>query len=261
MMALNKATGAEVWQLPGGGGYGILSFKAGGDDIAVIGGNYIRVSDGKVLIPRVADMPGGMNTIDGNMVYFGGSHASFYRWEAKADGGLSITPLIQEEYDRVRIPGGDNPKLKVDPTITGFATASPLYHDGLLYCLGNFGMLVVVDTHKTKQKDAVVYNMFPPFDLKNPYSRKTFGMGIGASPILAGKYIYMIDSAGCTLVVEPGREFKLVSKNNIDYTVPEGWEPRHWMGPHHEQFEASPIVDGNRIYMRGEQFLYCIGEK
>jgi hypothetical protein len=71
----------------------------------------------------------------------------------------------------------------------------------------------------------------------------------------------MIDSAGCMIVMAPGREYKQVAKNNIDYTVPEGWEPTHWTGPHHEQFEGSPIVDGNHIYLRGEQFLYCIGEK
>ena len=262
MMALDKATGAVAWQQPGGvGGYSIISFNAGGADFAIIGGNYVRVSDGKVVIQRVGDMPGGMTVINDHAVYFGGGRASFYRWEAKGDGGLSITPLIQEEYNRVTLPGGDNPALKVDPTIGGFVTASPLYHDGLLYSLGNFGKLVVVDTRKTRQKDAIVYDTFPPFDFRNPYSRKSSGMGIGASPALAGKYIFMLDSANCMIVMEPGREYKQVAKNTIDYTVPEGWEPKHWMGAHHEQTEASPVFNGNHIYIRGEQYLYCIGEK
>jgi outer membrane protein assembly factor BamB len=261
MKALNKTTGKEIWSQPIGGGYCILPFKAGGTDFVISAGSYIRVSDGKIVIPRVGDMPGGMMVLNDNMVYFGDTHASFVRWEAKADGGLSITPLIKEEYDRVNLPTGDSPKLKVDPTITGCVTASPLYHDGLLYSLGNFGKLVVVDTRKTTQKDAVVYSNFPPFDFKNNYSRKSVGMGIGASPALAGKYIYMIDFANCMIVMEPGPEYKQVAKNTIDYTVPEGWEPKHWMGAHHEQTEASPIFDGSRIYIRGEQFLYCIGEQ
>jgi hypothetical protein len=86
-------------------------------------------------------------------------------------------------------------------------------------------------------------------------------MGICASPALAGKYIYMLDSAGCVLVLDPGREYKQVAKNNIDEIVPEGWEERYWMGPHHEQTEAALTFDGSRIYVRGEQYLYCVGKR
>jgi outer membrane protein assembly factor BamB len=267
LIALNKQTGEEIWKSSAKpwDPYSILVIKAGGVDFAVVGGNYVRVSDGKVVIPCVGDMPGGMNVLNDNMVYYGGGYASFSRWEAKADGGLSVTPLVQENYNRIRLPGGDNPKLNVDKTITGFVTASPLYNDGLLYSLGNFGKLVVVDTQKTRQTDAIVYDNFPPFDFKNPYTRKSCGMGIGASPALAGKYIYMIDSANCMIVMAPGREYKQIAKNTIDCTVPE-WAPLegiqgYYTGPHHEQTEASPIFEGSRIYIRGEQFLYCVGEK
>ena len=51
-----------------------------------------------------------------------------------------------------------------------------------LSCLGNFGKLNVTDTLKTKEADALVYGTFPPFDFRNPYSRKTHGLCIGASP-------------------------------------------------------------------------------
>ena len=30
------------------------------------------------------------------------------------------------------------------------------------------------------------------------------------------------------------------------------------MGPHHEQTEASLAFEGSRIYIRAEQFLYCV---
>ncbi len=61
--------------------------------------------------------------------------------------------------------------------------------------------------------------------------------------------------------MEPGREYKQVSRNAIDCIVPQGWETNHYVGPHQEQTEACPVPDGNRLYIRGEQFLYCIGEK
>jgi hypothetical protein len=195
------------------------------------------------------------------MAYYTSGTAGYYRLEPKRDGGLASTPLVKEEYDRIVFPKGDNPKYKIDTTISDFFTASPLYHDGLLYCLGNWGRLVVVDTQKYTTADAVVYTSFLPFDLKNSFSRKSVGFGIVASPALAGKHIYMIDSAGCVLVLDPGREYKQVAKNNIDETVPEGWDPKHWMGPHHEQTAAALTFDGSRIYIRGEQYLYCVGKK
>jgi len=63
------------------------------------------------------------------------------------------------------------------------------------------------------------------------------------------------------IVMEPGKEYKQVAKNNIDETVPTAWEEKHWMGAHHEQTEASPVFEGSRIYIRGEQYMYCVGEK
>ncbi|MBI3832546.1 MAG: hypothetical protein HY291_23690 [Planctomycetes bacterium] len=263
---LNKATGEEIYKEPFGCAYSIVTFPSNGVDFAVSAGNYFRVKDGKVIIPCVGDMPRGQMVVNGNMIYFSAAHVSYNKWEPKGGDEIAVTPLIPEVYNRIGLPGGDSPSLKVDQTITGFRTASPLYHDGLLYNLSNFGNLAVMDTQKVKAQDGLVYTTFPPFDFKNPYSRKTFGMGIGASPALAGKYIYMIDSANCTIVMEPGRAYKEVSKNAIEESVPEpssnasGSKP-YWMGPHQEQTEASPIFDGNRIYIRGEQYLYCIGEK
>ena len=269
--ALNKATGEEIWRPTQAEGvearftdaYSFLTLRANGVDYLVYFGSYLRVSDGKILVCCPRDLGGSLLTMHDNVIYFTAAHAGFWRWEAKPDGAFTITPLIREEYNRVGFPFGQNPafKFKLDDTIAGFYTASPLYHEGLLYCVGNAGRLVVLDTSKTRQSDTMVYTSFPPFDFKNGFGRKSPGFGLAASPILAGGNIYMLDSAGCTVVMKPGREFKLVAKNNIDYTVPEGWEPKHWMGPHHEQTAASPIVDNNRIYIRGEQFLYCIGEK
>jgi hypothetical protein len=221
------------------------------------------VSDGKIVVPRGSNWPGGtMSVINDNTFYFF-FHLSFWRWEAKPDGGLAVTPLIDGEYHNATVPSGQNPafKFKLDDTLATACSASPLYHEGLLYCVANAGRLVVADTKVTQKDKVVVYSSFPPFDFKNGFGRKTFGMGMGASPALGGKYVYMIDSTNCTIVMAPGREYKQIAKNNIDYTVPEGWEPRHWVGPHHEQTEASLVFDGNRIYIRGEQFLYCVGEK
>ena len=262
--ALDKATGKELFAFEGPAGWGpfaITPFELGGVSYLLVSGTIYRASDGKIAVPRPPDLAGDRGVVSANMAYFSSGTAGYYRLEPKRDGGLSSTPLVKEEYNRVVFPKGDNPKYKIDPTISDFYTASPLYHDGLLYCLSNWGRLVIVDTQKYTSNTAVVHTSFLPFDLKNPFSRKTPGFGICASPAMAGKHIYMIDSAGCVLVLEPGREFKQVAKNNIDETVPEGWEEKYWMGPHHEQTVGALFFDGNRIYIRGEQYLYCVGKK
>jgi hypothetical protein len=120
---------------------------------------------------------------------------------------------------------------------------------------------VVFDAKATSAKNALVYCKKLPFDMKNPKHRKTWGCGIGASPCFAGKYIYMIDNAGCTLVIEPGREYKQVAKNNLDHVQEAGWEEKHWNDHYHEVTLSTPVFEGNRLYVRGEQFLYCISEK
>ncbi len=257
LVGYNKTTGAELWRTAGGG-YSILPYKVNGVDYAIVGCNVIRVSDGKIVLPSPRDVGGNLPALHENTVYYTGGNAAFFKIDSNA-GELKYTPLIQEEYNRVSFPI-DDPSKKWEPMFN-FYTASPIYHDGLLYCLSNWGKLVVVDTTKTKQADAIVYNKNLPFDFKNPKQRKTLGCGIGASPALVGKYIYMTDNAGCTLVIEPGREFKLVAKNNIDYTMPKGWEQNYWIEKYHEITLSTPIYEGGRMYLRGEQNFYCIGEK
>jgi outer membrane protein assembly factor BamB/fructose-specific component phosphotransferase system IIB-like protein len=256
--ALDKASGTDLWKNPkAANGWSILPLKAGETDFVVTNGTFFRVSDGKDFF----SCSGGTMTMQDSVVYITSAQwwTGFYKFEAAGKDELKVTPLITDEYQRMALPYPAE-KTRWEPMVNNY-TACPLYHNGLVYCLGNWGRLIVLDTTKTSIKDGLVYNTIVPFDFKNPQSRKSLGMGIGASPIFAGKHIYMIDSAGCMIVMAPGREYKQVAKNNIDYTVPEGWEPTHWTGPHHEQFEGSPIVDGNHIYLRGEQFLYCIGEK
>jgi outer membrane protein assembly factor BamB len=262
--ALDKTSGKELFEFEGPASWGpfaITPLEIGGVAYVIVAGTIYRASDGKVALARPPDLAGNLVVASGTMAYFTGGHAGYYNLKPKPEGGLASTPLIKEVYERISFPKGDNPKYKIDPTISDFYTASPLYHDGLLYCLSNWGRLVVVDTRKYTSADAVVSASYLPFDLKNAFSRKSVGMGIGASPSLAGEHLYMIDSAGCVLVLAPGREVRQVAKNNIDEIVPEGWEQKHWMGPHHEQTEATLTFDGSRIYIRGEQYLYCVGEK
>jgi hypothetical protein len=269
LTALNKTTGAEVYKTPFGAGLAIVTFKSNGVDFGVTGGHYFRVKDGKVMVPRTGDMPGDGMIVQGDMVYYLTGHVTYVKVSPKGSDEISIQSLIPQDYNRIPLVGGYCPTIQHTPGIDCIPDSQigfPLYCDGLLYGLKCYGGLNVVDTSKLTTKEAIVYHSFPPFEHRNPQSRKTYGMGIGSSPALAGKYIYMIDSANCTLVLEPGRTYKEISKNFIEELLPPrqpntfGSKP-YWMGPQQEQTESSLIFEGQRLYLRGESNMYCISEE
>ena len=115
--------------------------------------------------------------------------------------------------------------------------SSPILWDGLVYQAdgrsdGRPANLVCFDL----KTGAEVYN--------TPIN--TAGKSL-ASPILVrGKLLFVLDE-GTTVVVEPGRTFKVVGKNKLDGEVLD--------------FGASPAVADGKLYLRSQSYLYCIGEK
>src|SRR5262249_8243631 len=81
-------------------------------------------------------------------------------------------------------------------------------------------------------------------------------VGNVASLALGGKNIYMVSNMGTVVVFEPGKTFKEVARNQMGYCVDRvfNFEPA-------EIFQTAPIFEGERMYLRGEQNLYCIGAK
>jgi outer membrane protein assembly factor BamB len=68
------------------------------------------------------------------------------------------------------------------------------------------------------------------------------GLGtIYASPVGAGGHIYIADREGKTAVVEQSDSFKSVAVNTLE-----------------DSFDATPVVVGNELYLRGSKHLYCI---
>ncbi len=70
---------------------------------------------------------------------------------------------------------------------------------------------------------------------------------LGSPIVLRGKLVFLLDD-GETVVVEPGLEFKVISRNKLgDGTALD--------------FGSSPAVWDGKIYIRSQNFLYCVGEK
>ena len=63
-----------------------------------------------------------------------------------------------------------------------------------------------------------------------------------ASPSLVGDKLYLVSTKGVAYIVSASREFKVLGVN-----------------PLNERVSASPAFQDGRIYLRGEEHLYCIG--
>jgi len=124
-------------------------------------------------------------------------------------------------------------------------------HENLVYLVNNAGVLTVVDLEAGK----VLYQRLLDLDVFQAHNEGA-ARGVGASPTLAGEYVYCLGNNGAAVVIEAGRTFKQVAKNKIESLV----MPRHW-SQRQERFVANPVFDGRRLYIRGEGHLYAIGPR
>jgi len=108
---------------------------------------------------------------------------------------------------------------------------SPLLHKGLLYFLkSNQGILTCVNVatgqpHYSNQR------------------LESIG-GIYASPVGVGDRVYFLSRDGNATVIRHGSEYSVLATNTLD-----------------DDFDASPVIVGDEIYLRGHQYLYCIANK
>jgi outer membrane protein assembly factor BamB len=63
------------------------------------------------------------------------------------------------------------------------------------------------------------------------------------SPVAAAGRIYLTDRDGTTLVIKQSDKLEVLATNRLDDPV-----------------DASPVAVGKHLYLRGEKYLYCIGE-
>ncbi|MDB5307825.1 MAG: outer rane biosis protein BamB [Gemmataceae bacterium] len=123
--------------------------------------------------------------------------------------------------------GPENPaelwRLKFTPDVV-----SPLLIDDVVYLLGD-GPLTAVEAKTGKQ----IYRQQLP--AKQIYR---------GNMVYADGRIYIVGRDGIGLVVQPGKEFKVLATNDLK-----------------EKVYASPAVAGGRLYIRSWDHLYCFGMK
>ncbi len=178
--------------------------------------------------------------------------------EPMAAGNIYCTPVAEGKFAwlfgvskfELSSEGGEV-RMKRLAAIEGasqFTVSSPLVYGGLVYSLNAEGTLNVADAETGKLVYSKRLDMWPLFHYN----------AVGATPSVAlgGKYVYLMDNLGTTVVVEQGRSFKQVALNRIDTLMQIPWP----LSPQ-ERFEASPVFDRDEMFVRGHANLYCIGSK
>jgi outer membrane protein assembly factor BamB len=104
--------------------------------------------------------------------------------------------------------------------------SSLVYYDGLLYMVGDVGVLTVVDA----TSGARVF-------------QQRIGGVYSASPVAADGKVYLVSEDGETIVISAGRTPGVLSRNKLD-----------------ARQLASPAVAGARLFIRTDDVLYAIGK-
>lgn len=253
--ALDAKTGEIAWRGSKAGlGLGIMPAVIDGTAVVVTATDVFRASDGKVL----------WASKDRGLIAMGGpSLGDSKLLVARGALGLTIFDLSSASGESYTASGknvqcgtnadnyfDDDGHNKKGTWRDQWVFCAPLYHDGLAYLVDGWGRLFVVDVNA----GTLVYRQQLPLEpLVGVRS-----VAVASSPALGGKNIYVFDNQGTCVVFEPGRTYKQVARNKI-----ETWMPRPHSGEGWQEVStfAAPVFDGKCIYVRGENSLYCIGEK
>lgn len=124
-------------------------------------------------------------------------------------------------------PGMDNVKILWENDEYLPEASSPVAYQGFLYLATSYGVVVCYDA-QTGEK----------------YWEHEAGQGFYSSPVIADGKLYVIDMNGKMHIFKTGKEKTILSEPELG-----------------EKAFATPAFTDNRIYLRGQKNLYCIGTK
>ena len=104
--------------------------------------------------------------------------------------------------------------------------ASPVVSDGLLFIATSYGVFVCYDAHTG-----------------NKYWEAEFDEGFYSSPVIADGKVYAIDMKGIVHIIKVDRQLQKIAD------LPIG-----------EKITTTPAFSNGRIYIRSDNYLYCIGK-
>lgn len=246
--AVDKLTGKQIWEVKdrvSSCNSPVVTQIEGEDVVVTASGTLLRASNGEAVgTPGLFQSSGCVTPVVQDGVIY-----------AMSGGGnllaVEVPKSLSAKQSKVlwKVPLGDKAleaEFGVKTIFAGGFVASPLYHDGLLYLVSEGGILIVVDAKSGER----VYGK--TLDL-HPRIQYISAPGVAASPALAGGKIYIFDNSGESVVLKPGREFKMLAKNTLENIL----GPMEW-NEAQEQLMSTPFFDGKSIYIRSPEWMYCI---
>jgi len=137
------------------------------------------------------------------------------------------TSFMRPQILAIRIDSAAQPEIAWRINRGAPNIASPLLVDHELYFVSDSGIATCVDAVSGDE-----------------LWRERLGGDFASSPLYADGKVYFLGRNGTTTVIQPGREFHLISKNELAGTL-----------------MASPAAVGNALFIRTEKALYRIEKK
>ena len=188
------------------------------------------------------------------------------------------SPLLVDTGDRMELILNSAPfVMSHDPRtgnelwrvkcMLGEVAPSPAYADGMVFAVNDYARLVGIKLTETPEvvweyiddlsevssplatKEfvfmAASFGTLSCFDSKTGerYWFHDFDEGFYSSPILVGDKVYCMDMFGVMYIIKAQEKFELISQNELG-----------------EHAMTIPAFMFNRIYIRGEKHLFCIGK-
>ena len=219
-VAVNKATGKEVWRMPG-------MEKSWNTP------HLVQLPNGShELVVSVRDKILGFDPATGEELWTCDGIQDYVCPSIISQGGI-VYALGGRRSRAIAVRAGGRGDVTESHRLwvaeAGSNVSSPVIHEGYLYW--------VSDRNKTAYCVALK-------DGEVVYSKR-FGGQPYASTLLADGKLYVVTRYDGTFVLAARPEFKQLAHNTLD---DDG------------TFNASPIVSNGKLILRSDQFLYCIGK-
>jgi outer membrane protein assembly factor BamB len=199
-------------------------------------------------------------------------------WDTQRDANISWASPVLAEID-----GEYQLLLTADPIVAGYninngeeiwaveammgeVGPSVAYSDGIVFAANEYAQMVAIDasTHEIIWDDnmylpeassplaqeglliiATSYGVLVCYDAKTgeQHWEHDVGTTLYSSPMVVDGKLYMMDNDGVMRIYDFAKEMNLISENALG-----------------ETFGTSPAFGDGRIYIRGEENLYCIGK-
>ena len=192
--------------------------------------------DGKPqVIVNATNKVRGYDLQSGDVIWeFGGMTLNTIPTPIVSQGTLYVASGFRGNAARaVKLSGAKGDLTGTDHILWSYDRDTPyvpsmLLYDNLLYVVKtNKGILSCLDAKTGKPH-------YGPVRLEGI-------SGIYASPVGAKDHVYVVGRGGTSVVLKKGTEFQVVATNKLD-----------------DRFDASPVIVGRELYLRGHKSLYCI---